>query len=160
MVTYPPEQVAPIAQAQARLVLTKRGLPDAHVTSFRPAQTLVPLERDPRFLVIGYWSMDAIPIAVSVDDATVVSATPWRDGVDLVNTSLVAFVDSLDAITSAAPLSSRNPSYPDLDAAAAYVHDALARIDPPALEDPDGHWQTIVDDIANGDYDDRRSPSP
>jgi len=152
MTVYSPEQVASVTDPDARRLLTEQGLPDTHVTSFRPLHDPRPLADDPRYLVFGMWDLDRVPIGLDLVDGEVVSVAPRRPEVYQVNTSMRRFVESLDAIQAATPLSPRNPAYDSYDAAAEHVRGVLTRIDPEALADEAGFWQTIVDDIANGDY--------
>ena len=98
------------------------------------------------------WDIDRAPMCLDVASGEVVCVGPHGQ-VYNVNSSLRSFVDSLDAIEAAAPLSPRNPAYDTYQAAADQVHAVLTSIDPPALADATGFWQTILDDIASGDYD-------
>lgn len=150
MKLYSPEQLSRLADPEARRLLSTRGLPEMHVTSFRPVESPYPLERDPRYLVFGTWDRGTIPIAIG-PDGCVVSATPWVNGIDPVNRSLAAFLDCLDAVQRAAPFSTRNPNYASHAVAADRLLELLGSIDPDALE-PDGFWWSLTEDIKNGDY--------
>lgn len=149
-ITYPAEQVGTIASSEARQILTERGLPEPDVMGFYPVRELRPLEQDPAYTLIGMWGSPGAPIAVNRADGSVVCFSRWSTKSGLVNTSLKAFVDSLDAIESAAPLSADDPEY--AVEASERVRDILERIDPIAMTDLDGFWEAIVDDIANGLY--------
>lgn len=154
MTVYSPDQIPAAVNADARAILTGRGLPATDATSFQPADTLRLFDRHPNYLVVGTWGMGDIQMCLSLLDGTVVCAAPWSEAIDVVNTSLRAFVACLDAIDAARPLSESNPRYGSYEVAAEQVRAKLTLIDPPALADPDSFWHTIADDIAVGDYDD------
>jgi len=96
---YPTEQVATVPDGNARQILTVRGLPEANPTSFRP----VP--------VLCLWDTDRIPMCVDTTTGEVLCVGPDKAMLYPVNTTLRAFVDSLDAIANAAPLSPANGDY-------------------------------------------------
>jgi hypothetical protein len=131
--------------------LTERGLPSGGIVPFRPVGGLTPLEVDPTYLVIGTWGREGVLIAVSFDGG-VVGFTTWMGQIYPVNTSLRRFVDCVDAINAAAPLSPDNARYDSYDAAGDHVLRAVTHIDPDELEDPDSFWLDIVDDVKVGNY--------
>ncbi|MEU8258942.1 SUKH-4 family immunity protein [Micromonospora inaquosa] len=153
MTTYPADQVASVAVGEARTILTDFGLPDGRPAPFHPAHTLHQLDSDPRYLVIGAWGREGVLIALDIEDGRVVGYTPWANEIYQVNTSLHRFVDCINAIKAAAPLSPDNPRYNSYDAAGDHVLAALAAIDPDELSDSDSFWLDIADDIKVGDYD-------
>lgn len=152
MTIYPAEQVTSVAVAEARVILTQEGLPDGAPAPFHPAPVLHPLENDPQLLVLGAWGREGVLIVMDTKDGRVLGYTPWTNEIYQVNTSLRRFVDSINAIKAAAPLSPDNPQHGSYDAAGEHVLAALTRIDPEELADPDSFWLDAIDDIKNGDY--------
>jgi SUKH-4 immunity protein len=154
MTVYPAVQTASVSDPDARRILTETGLPDASITSFRPVPTLELLDSDQRYLVFGKWDIDRTPMCLDLSTGEVVCVPAGESLAYPVNSTLRAFVESLHAIQAAAPFSPGNPAYPTYQAAADHVKVTLSTIDPAALADEAGFWDTIIDDIANGDYDD------
>jgi hypothetical protein len=148
--TYPADQVATIADPQARQVLTQRGIPDCPAVGFRAAKELRPVAKDPSCVQIGAFGDPEAPVAVRRNDGTVVNFSPWSDTDSaLVNTTLPAFVDSLAAIDDIGPFSDD----PDVaEDQAARLKPALERIDPQAMDDEEGVWLNMLDEIAAGMY--------
>jgi hypothetical protein len=74
----------------------------------------------------------------------------------LVNTSLERFAASVKAVISRFPfygLETRvKGDFAAWEADGNELAAMLHRVDPSALADPDGFWQTFVDDVKNGDY--------
>jgi SUKH-4 immunity protein len=150
MRTYPDNQVAVVRDAQARRILTESGLPDDGVAPFDPAAALRPLADDPRYIMLGGWGDEGARIALDTVDGRVVTYVDWKPDKYRINTSLRRFVDSLNAISEAAPLTEGH--YGSLDLAGDRVLAELARIEPDELSDRESFWRDIVYDIKNGDY--------
>ena len=144
--TYPPDQVISIAIPQAR-ILTQRGIDDCPPVGFRAARQLRPVDRDPACVQIGAFGPPEAPVGLGID-GRVVCFSPWSDaGCRVVNTSLSAFVDSLDAFTRFGPFSAD----PDIaEVTARHLRPILAHLDPAALADADGVWPTLLDKVAAG----------
>jgi len=147
---YPVGQVATIVSPQVRRILTQRGIADCLSIGFRAAKELGPVQKHPTCFQIGAFGLPGAPVGLNRADGTVVCFSPWSDTrSSVVNTTLQAFVDTLDAIADFGPLS------PDPDVAegtAQRMRPVLERIDPTALADADGVWLNMLDEIAAGMY--------
>lgn len=152
MITYTAGEVASVTDPDARRILIERGLPDGGLAPFRPSAELHPLKSDPRYLVLGGWGRTPTSICLDVSNGAVACSAFDDPAVGAVNTSLRSFVDCLEAVDAAAPLSPQNPAYGSYEAAADHVRTVISRIDPAAMSEAN-FWPEIAYDIANGDYD-------
>jgi hypothetical protein len=151
VVTYPPDQVAAVRDPQARRILIERGLPEASITTFRPRQTLSEIDGS-TVLVIGDHRDDVAQYCLDVISGEVLLANGYDQELSHVNANLAAFVDSLELVQNAYPFADDDADIATTRAAAAGLREQLAGVDPSAVSDPDGYWQTFIDDVAIGDY--------
>lgn len=124
-------------------------MPDGAALPFRPAGTVEEWDRDPGFVVLGFWD-GQIPVLLRRRDGAVFTAPPWSDAVDPLNASVGAFEESLRALDDARPLSKTR--YGTSVAAGRHAGALLRGIDPETYDDPYSFWQAIVADIGNGDF--------
>jgi hypothetical protein len=170
-------QVAGITDEDARHILTDRDLAGRGYHVFRFAAELRPLRqlttrdlapataadpnrlaaalsrlRGPDVLVLGIWGRD-IPICLDPRDGQVVGWTPWGPAETYpVNSSLRAFVASIEAIEADPRYRSARDDpqhYRDVEAR---LRKLLTAIDPVAMAEEDGFWDSTCWDVGNGDW--------
>ena len=148
MATYRQDQLGLIADPFLRAFLSERGIPDCPSIGFRAATSLLPVDKDPVCIQLGEFGRPGAPVGLDRTDGSVVCFSPWSDtGSSLVNTTLPAFVDSLEAIVALGVLSGDFS-----EEAAGRLRPLLTRLDPEAFEDPDAVWPNMLDEIAAGFY--------
>jgi hypothetical protein len=151
MIVYPPDQVAGVADAGARRILTGRGLPEEALPGFRAAARLCRYGRT-GYLELGTEAGGDAHILLAPATGAVLLGSRWVADISPVNESLCAYVESQDLLARAAPFYHRDADFEDLEAVAGRLRDALAAIDATSVADPDGYWQSFIWDVAQGDY--------
>ena len=154
MVRYSDLEVSALADPAAREWLKVRGLPREHLLfgALEHIEPLVSASGATRLRLGEVGEHDDLVVDTATGEVIDISADDGREW--HVNDSVGQFAVALATFTAA------NPFYPfgaDLDvreAAADRLRTEILRTDPTALREDPGFWNSILFDVAAGDYSD------
>lgn len=154
IVRYTEEAVAPLESSQAKAYLVHQGMPEDHLLfrAYSSDEVHPAASPDGRtWLCVGEVG-DAEKLCVDVRSGHVADLNDISGEVWHVNASVAQFAQSLAAFAARFPFYPADDDMERKEKAAENLRSVLSSLDPTALEGDAGYWDTILFDVANGDY--------
>jgi hypothetical protein len=154
VVKYPFEVAGRVAHAATQRHLIEEGLPDGHLLFEIYPPSDVTVRRLPGGtdgLIIGSDHGD-LDLCIDMTSGVVVEVNRTDDSLWHVNGDVQKFAQCLEEFRRRYPFGESSNDPEATDAAAHALMTAIRQIDDTALDDEHGYWDSILFDIANGDY--------
>jgi hypothetical protein len=156
MTRYPEATVAEVHDDDARSFLVEQGVPTDHLL-FRandPSEVFRIESNDGRIWVCIGSVGESEHLCVDARTGSVAGINPDTGDVWHVNSSVRAFAQSLAVFADGYPFYPPDNDAEQQEQAAERLRRTLLNIDATALREDPGFWNTILFDVANGDYTD------
>jgi hypothetical protein len=151
---YPPEVATKVAHNGAQRYLVDHGLPDQHLLFKIYPPSDVTVRRMPdgnEALLIGV-DRNVLDLCIDGRSGAVIEVNRIDESVWHVNGSVRQFVECLEEFNRRYPFGESSNDLDAAEMAADEFASAVREIDDAALDTEQGYWDSVIFDIANGDY--------